>query len=585
MPFTTVFSLLDHAARKFGRSVALAQPISGTKPVQYQTYSWQEYRDAAVEIACGLRSLGVKTGDLVALYSETRAEFYLADQGVMATGAIAAALYTSNPVLENLRNLQTCGARVLFVEDSKTMRLLQEGMRQTPVEGITWVLLTGEEPQVLNLTQLRDMGRQAMAAAPDLFRSIQAEVEPSSYAVLYLTSGATGEPKMGLVTHHAIVSNVEMGPYVLPLSEKDRSIAFLPSAHIAQRVVMEFLPPIYGMPVWFSESLMRLPQEMQAVKPTMLLAPPRVWERIYSSVCTEIKRKGGLTEKLFYAALGMGLKAAELRRAGKSVPAWISAPLALADGVIFKKIRERLGGRLRFPVSGAAPLGKDLATFFGAVGLPLVEGYGLTEGGVTMLNPIDRIKPGSIGKPLPGIEVKLGDDGELLIRSTTLFSGYYNDPASTALVLQNGWLHTGDIASIDEEGYIAITGRKKELLVSSNGKKIYPARVEMLFKSEPLISQIVLVGDRLPYVTALFTLNEAAAKETADKEGEVRRAVSRVNRQLAQFEQIRKFKILDTDFSVAAGELTPTMKVRRSKVLERYKELVAEMYQGKEESH
>lgn len=585
MPLTTVFSLLDQAARKFGRATALAQPISGTKPVQYRTYSWQEYRDAAMELACGLRQLGVKTGDMVALYSETRAEFYLADQAVMAAGGIAAALYTSNPVQENLRNLKACGARILFVEDPKTMRLLQEGMRQTPVEGLTWILLSGEEPRTMSLEELRETGRKALAQSPEMFKNVQAEIEPSAYAVLYLTSGATGEPKMGLVTHHAIVSNVQMGPYVLPLSDKDRSIAFLPSAHIAQRVVMEFLPPIYGMPVWFSESLMRLPQEMQTVKPTMLLAPPRVWERIYASVCTEIKRKGGFTEKLFYGALGLGLKAGELRRAGKAIPAWISAPLALADRVIFRKIRERLGGRLRYPVSGAAPLGKDLATFFDAVGIPLIEGYGLTEGGVTMLNPPDRIKPGSIGKPLPGIEFRLADDGELLIRSTTLFSGYFNDPASTALVLQDGWLHTGDIASVDGDGYIAITGRKKELLVSSNGKKIYPARVEMLFKSEPLISQIVLVGDRLPYVTALFTLNEAAAKDTADKEGEVRRAVARVNRQLAQFEQIRKFKILDEDFTVSSGELTPTMKVRRGKVLERYKDLVAEMYQGKEESH
>jgi long-chain acyl-CoA synthetase len=329
---------------------------------------------------------------------------------------------------------------------------------------------------------------------------------------------------------------------------------------------------------------MKLPQDMQAVRPTMLLAPPRVWERIHANVAAEIKKRGGLAAKLFYSGIGLGLKAAELRRSGQPVPPWISAPLALADKLLFSKVRAKLGGRLKFAISGAAPLGKELALFFEALGMPLIEGYGLTEGGVTMMNPVDAIKPGSIGKPLPGIELKIAEDGELLIRSSTLFSGYYNDPAATELVLRDGWLYTGDVAEIDADGYVYITGRKKELLVSSNGKKIYPLRVEAFFKSEPVISQMILVGDKLPYVTALFTVNAAALPEGANAEAEVKKAVDRVNAHLANFEQIRKFRIIDGEFSVQTGELTPTMKVRRGKVLEKYKSLVAEMYQGKEES-
>ena len=230
--------------------------------------------------------------------------------------------------------------------------------------------------------------------------------------------------------------------------------------------------------------------------------------------------------------------------------------------------------------------------------MPLIEGYGLTEGGVTCLNPIDRPKPGSIGIALPGVELRLADDGELLIKSATLFSGYYKDPEATATVLRDGWLTTGDIAEIDSEGYVYITGRKKELIVSSNGKKIYPARIEVLFKMEPIVNQVVLIGDRLPFVTALVTVNAAHAEslkgmpkngqrklvEATPVLDEVRKAVARVNRQLAPFEQIRKFRVLERDFSIETGELTPTMKVRRNRVLENHRELVSQLYMGKEES-
>ena len=223
-------------------------------------------------------------------------------------------------------------------------------------------------------------------------------------------------------------------------------------------------------------------------------------------------------------------------------------------------------------------MSKDLAEFYAAIGMPLIEGYGLTEGGVAALNPLDRPKSGSIGKMLPGVEARLEDDGELMLRSACVFNGYYNDPDATAAVLRDGWLATGDIAEVDAEGYWYITGRKKELIVSSNGKKIYPSRIEGLFKREPLISQVLLIGDRLPYVTALFTVN-GTPDETRQA---VEQAVKDVNKQLPPFEQIRKFKVLDRDFSIEQGELTPTMKVRRTKVLENYRSLVSEMYMGKD---
>ena len=402
---------------------------------------------------------------------------------------------------------------------------------------------------------------------------------------------------MALVTHQSVVANIDMGPAVLPIGPKDSTVAFLPSAHIAQRVVMEFLPMRCGMPVTFFESLLKLPQDIRKVRPTILLAPPRMWERIYSTICTELRKRPAAIRKAFYGALGLGLAAARYRREGKPVPARIRVPLALADRIFFRKVRGRFGGRLQVAASGAAPLSKDLGEFYEAIGMPLIEGYGLTEGGVVSLNPLDRPKPGSIGRPLAGVEITFSEDNEILVKSPCLFSGYLNDPATTAEVLRDGWLHTGDLGHVDSDGYVFITGRKKELIVSSTGKKIYPSRVESLFKMEPLISQVLLIGDRLPYLTALFTINIAAAEALKGMEhlkghpaaviaqappvlAEIQKAVARVNKQLAPFEQVRKHRILGRDFSIENGELTATMKVRRTRAMENFRESIDELYAG-----
>jgi long-chain acyl-CoA synthetase len=402
---------------------------------------------------------------------------------------------------------------------------------------------------------------------------------------------------MGLASHAAVIANIDMGPAVLPISPSDSTIVFLPSAHITQRIVLELLPMRMGTPVWFSQSLSRLPAELKTIRPTFFLAPPRVWERMYSSVLSEVKKRPLLARKLFHGALGLGSEISRRERTGAPVPAWMKRGLKLANKLVFNKVRERLGGRLRIAASGGAPLGKDLAEFYAAIGMPLVEGYGLTEAGIVSFNPLSRAKPGSIGKMLPGVEARLAQDGELQVRSPCLFTGYYRDEAATRSVMdEEGWFSTGDIAETDAEGYWYITGRKKELIVSSNGKKIYPSRIENLFKMEPLVSQVVLVGDKRPYMTALLTINlanlksldSAASKPEKAKDDPltkaVREAVARVNRQLADFERIRRFKIVDREFSIEHGELTPTMKIRRARVLDNHRELVSQLYLGRGES-
>jgi long-chain acyl-CoA synthetase len=566
----TVYTVLDETAQAHPNRVALQQPIGGGK---YRSWTWSEYRDAVRHVALGLREIGIKKGEIVALQSETRAEFYLADLGLMTCGAIAAAIYTSLPYADQVRTLKASDARVVFVENVKAMHGLQDAG-----EHVRWILLTGEADDVMTLEQVRALGEHRLREEPAAFDWMQSELNESDTAVLYMTSGATGEPKMGLVTQSALVANMDHAPFVLPLTPDDVTIAFLPSAHIAQRVVVELVPIRQASCVWFSEGLSKLPNEIRSIRPTFFLAPPRVWERVYSTISAELKKRPNAIKKLFYMGLGTGSEASRLREAGKPVPAMMRASLEFFDRLVFRTIRQRLGGRIRIAASGAAPLSKDLAEFYAAIGMPLIEGYGLTEGGVVALNPLDRPKSGSIGKLLPNFEARVEDDGELMLRGPCLFSGYYKDPEATAAVLRDGWLATGDIAEVDAEGYWYITGRKKDLIVSSNGKKIYPARIEGLFKREPLINQVLLIGDRMPYVTALFTVNGSPG----ETHPAVEQAVKDVNKQLASFEQIRKFKILEHDFSIEQGEVTPTMKIRRSRVLENHRAAVSEMYMGRD---
>jgi long-chain acyl-CoA synthetase len=596
----TVFTVLEETAQRQGNAIALHQPTGLKQTSGYRTYTWTDWLQIGRELALALYSQGLRKGDIVCLLSETRAEFYLADLGIMGAGGVSAALYTSYPMAEQVKSIQALEPQFLFIENPKTLSALATAYGGRLPKHV--ILLTGEAPGALSLDTFREMGRELQQKDPGAFQRINSEISPNDPAILYLTSGATGAPKMSLTSHAAVLSNLDMGPAVLPIGPEDSTVVFLPSAHIAQRIVLELLPMRMGTPVWFSESLSKLPNELKNIRPTFLLAPPRVWERMYASISTELRKRPAVARRMFYAALGLGMEANKHRQANRPVPGWIQRALKVANRLVFAKVRERMGGRIRIAASGAAPLGKDLSQFFAAIGIPIMEGYGLTETGILCFNPLDRPKPGSIGKLLPTVEARIAEDGELLIKSPGMFSGYYKDEAATRAVLTaDGWMATGDIAEVDSDGYYYITGRKKELIVSSNGKKIYPARIESLFKLEPLINQLLLVGDKQPYVTLLVTLNAAQVPslpgmaEFKDKayeemvqakpvEEAVQAAVNRVNKQLADFERIRRFRILPRDFTIEHGELTPTMKIRRSRALENHRQLISELYLGKEES-
>jgi len=602
MPGRNVFTVLQETEKEFRNAPALHQPKKG-KRSEYDSYSWSDWLRMSTEIAAGLAGIGMQKGEIACILSETRAEFYFVDLGIMGAGGVSGALYTAYPMPDLAANVEASGVRFLFVEDESTLESLAKAIHDRGKSLPEHVILMLDGPAGLfSLSRLRELGRQGLEKDPQLLEKLEANISPEDPAILYLTSGATGAPKMGLTSHRAILANLDMGPIVLPITPGDSTVVFLPSAHIAQRIVLELVPMRMGTPVWFSESLSRLPSDLKTVRPTVFLAPPRVWERMYSTIQTEVRKRPAYAQRLFDAALKLGMKAARIRQSGRSIPLWMRPLLKAADKVVFSTVRERLGGRIRIAASGAAPLGRQLAEFFAAIGMPLIEGYGLTEAGILCFNPLENPRPGSIGRLLPGVEAKLAEDGELLIKSPCMFQGYYRDEAATRSVFdEDGWFLTGDIAEVDQDGYWYITGRKKELIVSSNGKKIYPARIENLFKMEPVVNHVLLIGDKRPYVTAVLTLNmpQVQSLSPAGTSGEgdpaqlvnsgpvkaaVQAAVSRVNGQLADFERIRRFRILDREFSIEAGELTPTMKLRRARALENHKALLSDLYPGREDS-
>ncbi len=387
MPGRNVFTVLTETEKQFRDAAALHQPKKGKKG-EYDVYSWSDWLRISTEIAAGLATVGMQKGEIACILSETRAEFYFVDLGIMGAGGVSGALYTAYPMPDLAANVEASGARFLFVEDEKTLGMLTKAIddRGNRLPEHVFVMVDGPS-DLLSVSRLRQAGREALEKDPEFFERLQNSISPDDPAILYLTSGATGEPKMGMTSHGAITANLDMGPIVLPINPNDSTVVFLPSAHIAQRIVLELVPMRMGTPVWFSESLSRLPSDLKTVRPTVFLAPPRVWERMYTTIQTEIRKRPAYAQKLFDGALRLGTKAARIRQSGGSLPFWMTSLLKAADRLVFSKVRERLGGRIRIAASGAAPLGPQLAEFFAAIGMPLIEGYGLTEAGILSLQP------------------------------------------------------------------------------------------------------------------------------------------------------------------------------------------------------
>ena len=540
-------------------------------PDGWRPVPWEEAADRVDAIAHGLLTRGVRGGDAVAVLARTRLEWVLLDWAIMAIGGIVVGLYPTNSAKECEYILGHSETVLAFAEDDDQRAKLESVRGELPA-------LRDVVP-FAGLDSLEADGRAHRAEHPDAVADASATVAEDDLATLIYTSGTTGPPKGCMLTHKNLVTAaLRVDPELE--DEHDVILLFLPLAHSFGRLVHQSAAH-YGATVAFCAEATRVPEAIQRIRPTVLPAVPRVYEKIHTNVLGEIERSGGAKRAIGRWGLRIGARASRLRRSGKPVPAALRLQERIADRLVFEKVRHRLGGRLRLGISGAAPLGVDVLEFFNGLGLLVVEGYGLTEtSSSTTVNEPDDFKFGTVGRPVPGSELRLADDGEILVRGDTIFAGYYKDPEATAAAFtDDGWFRTGDVGEIDADGFVRITDRKKDLIITAGGKNIAPQNLENALKSSRFVSQAIVVGDRRPYVVALITLDDPeVAASGRDPQEIVQELVDDVNRDRVRVEQIKRFTIVPREFSQEEGEMTPTMKLRRRVIHEHFASEIDALY-------
>ncbi|HJO39179.1 MAG: long-chain fatty acid--CoA ligase [Vicinamibacterales bacterium] len=596
----TLADLPFHVSGRFPKPILLQRcRVDGTDDL-----SSKEVFEGVRDLSLGLGALGVGAGDKIALVSESRPEWTMTDLAILTAGAITVPLYPTLGAEQMRGILADSGARFAVVSDEEQAAKLRSVRQSLPSLEAVAVIDRGEGDTPgagateMRLSVVAARGHKRLMTEGGLgrrYREVTAGLDPDAVATIIYTSGTTGEPKGVMLTHANILSNVKASRQVIPMTSEDWALSFLPLSHSLERTVM-YLYLYDGVTVAFAESLETIGRDLQAVAPTIMTGVPRVFEKVQARVLESVAQAPALRRKIFGWALGVGWGRASRELAGQSVPWPLRLQNRLADRLVFGKIRARTGGNLRLIVSGGAPLGRAPAEFFCAIGMPIAEGYGLTETApVLTVNPREAVRIGTVGPAIPGVELKVAADGELLARGPNIMPGYFGKPEATAEVIKDGWFHTGDIAEIDADGYVTITDRKKDLLVTSGGKNIAPQPVEGRLRASPLVAEAVLIGDRRQYVTALLLPDRALLEEQVRRAGgeapalevlverdDVRAwyqaVVDEVNKSLAGFEQIKRFAVLAAEFSIAGGELTPTMKVRRRVVTERWQAVIDGLY-------
>jgi long-chain acyl-CoA synthetase len=519
---------------------------------------WAEAGSRVEALSQAMLARGVRKGDAVAVLSRTRLEWILLDWAIMSIGAIVVGLYPTNTARECAYILSHAEAVLAFVEDDAQREKLDS--------------VRAELPQLRELIPFEDLPS---------FTGEGHEREPldeDDLATLIYTSGTTGPPKGCMLTHKNLTTAAARSRTHREGTD-ETVLLFLPMAHSFARIVHQSTA-FHGGTLALVSDAARVPEALQRTRPTILPAVPRVYEKVYANAVGEIERAGGLKRAIGRWALRVGARSSTLRSSGRTLPPALRAQAAIADKLVFSKVRERLGGRLWVGVSGAAPLGVDVLQFFHSLNMLVIEGYGLTETSSSLsVNDPDEYRFGTVGRAVEGCDIRLDDDGEILVRSDTIFSGYYKDPEATAAAFtEDGWFRTGDVGTL-EDGWLTITDRKKDLIITAGGKNIAPQNLENALKSSRFISQAVVIGDRRPYVTALITL-DPVEMQTAGREPQelVQEIVDDVNRERVRVEQIKRFTILPRDFSQEEGELTPTLKLRRRVVQEHFADEIDQLY-------
>jgi long-chain acyl-CoA synthetase len=563
---------------------------------RYQPVSWAEAARNVRTLALGLRSLGIGRGERVALVSENRPEWIIADLAIMSAGAITVPAYVTNTVEDHRHVLANSGARAVIVsKPTLSARVLAAANQVDTMNAVIAIERAMGQASAVDLFSWDTM-LAAGAQQPDDIDETVAAIEPDDVACLIYTSGTGGTPKGVMTTHRNILANCR-GAYrvleALGLGE-EVFLSFLPLSHSYEHTAGEMFPISIGAQIYFAEGADTLAADMLEVRPTIMTAVPRLYETLHQRIRLGVARKNGLARKMFEQAVAIGQK--RLSSQSPSLGERLFDPVL--DRAVRAKMRRRFGGRLKAMVSGGAPLNPEIGRFFLALGVTLLQGYGQTEAGpVITCNPPTHIKIETVGPPLDGVRLRISDDGEVLVAGDNVMKGYWNDPEATAHALEDGWLHTGDVGVIDEDGYLRITDRKRDFIKNSGGEMISPARIEGYLTLEPEISQVMVFGDRRPYLVALVVPDpEFVARYAAEDRGAdlatlaadpgfnkaVGAAIARVNQRLQPSERVRRFVIAAQPFTIANGQMTPTLKIKRHAIREAYSSALDALYQTKE---
>jgi long-chain acyl-CoA synthetase len=597
------------ALRANGRDKGQQPAMRRRAGTGWEVITWAGYATAVNELVAGLVGLGLEPGDRAAVLSNNRVEWHLADQAILANGSVTVPVYQTSSPDQVSYILGHSQSRVCFVEDRSQLAKVLEVKGDLPK--LEKVVLLDEQaelpgdPLVMSLEALRAAGRDRLAEEPGLADGRAAAVTPDMLATLVYTSGTTGRPKGTMITHGNIMFTLRSSTQPFEIHDEERLLSFLPLSHIAERMMSDFLPIAAGGETWFARSFTTVAEDLRECRPTVFFAVPRLWEKLRDGVLDQLKDKPAPMRAMVATYVKLGLRLSEPVEPGNKAAQIARKAAKPAYKVLDKVVGEKLRGALGLDkahvfITAAAPIHPDLIRWFHAIGIPLLELYGQTEDcGPTSTNLPGKNKIGTVGPAIPGVTIRIADDGEILVKGGNVCAGYFEDPAGTAeLIDADGWMHSGDLGELDDEGFLKIIGRKKDLIINAAGKNISPQNIELDLRNHPLISQAVVIGEGRRYLTALITLDpehlevwgkehgkepdvEALAKDDEIKR-DVQAAVDEVNAKRSRVESIRKFRILPHDLSVAEGELTPTLKPKRFVVNQRYASVVEEMYAGED---
>jgi long-chain acyl-CoA synthetase len=566
----------------------------------WRDVTWAEFKDRVDGVAAGFLALGFEAGGKIAIIGDTRPEWGICDLAAVSVGAVTVGLYQTSTAEQWAHILSDCDANIVIVdtpERFERLRLVRDQIKATHI--ICWDAPSDLDPDKgeLSLYGLTRLGDEVAGAGEEI-ASRRRRVVASSPAVFVYTSGTTGPPKGAIIGHENVLTMLTEGR-TMEVVPGDITLSYLPMCHVAEKVVSFYGRMVTNIATAYARSLQFdiFLEDLAAIRPTIFGSVPRIFEKIYAKAHARAEAAGGVKHRIFRWACRTGVAVSRCWQQGRQPSRALALQHRIADRLVFSRIRAIFGGRVRYFISGAAPISVDVLEFFHGAGMPIYEVYGMTEAtAVSTTNTEEEYRFGTVGKPIAGVELKLAEDGEILVRGKTVFLGYHNQPDVTADTIdKQGWLHTGDIGEIDRDGFVKIVDRKKNIIITAGGKNVTPSNIENLVKDDPYVSNCVVIGDRRPFLTALITLDEDEVTGLCDKLGvsiraverlakddmviaHVQAAVDRANGQLGKVEQVKRFRILPHELTIDAGEITPTLKVRRKNVATIHDACIEEMY-------